>query len=157
MSKAKSKPEDEVFPGVEPPNDKGPFDGNSIHLAVTREINVSQLQEEISQRTRSEVEVALKVDDISHIASKDRPATLFVSPGSLNERVVQTVIENHVAKQVGQAQPSPSSQDDAPGFNVETLPADAQELVQKLADGKDLKASESSNLLRAILGIETKS
>lgn len=133
--------------------DPGPFGGNSVRLAVTREINVSQLQDEITQRTKTEVQVVLLVDDPDHIASKANPATLYVSPGNLSERVLQAVVEQHVAHKVAPAPTVGVDPATTGGFNVATLPAEAQALVEKLKDGKDLKASESSDLLRALLGI----
>ena len=134
--------------------DRGPFLGNSIRLAVTKEINVSQLQDEIAARTRAPVQVVLTTDGPEHIASKETPATLYASPASLNEKVVQAVVDSHVARQVGRPPQGVDPASVTTGFNADSLPQEAQALIEKLKDGDTLKTSESSNLLRAILGIE---
>ena len=51
------------------------------------------MQDEIAARTRTPVQVILSGDDIDHIASKDRPCTLYVSPGNINEHVVRAVVD----------------------------------------------------------------
>ncbi len=150
----KDEQQEETPPGVEGPDERGPFEGNSVRLAVTREINVAQLQSEISQRLRSEVQVAIQTDSPTHIASEQRPVTLFVSPSGVSERVIQAVVDNHVAKQVGQPVAGVDPDQPSAGFNVASLTPEGQALAQKLAEGKDLKVAEASDLLRAILGIE---
>ena len=134
--------------------DRGPFGGNSIKLLAKREVNVAQLQEELTQRTKTQVQVSLQVDPENHrrIATEASPLAVYISPANTNERVAQAVLDAHVAKQVG-GRPVAGASQEQTGFNPASLPEGAQDLISKLEKGETLKTAESSDLLRALLGI----
>lgn len=133
-----------------------PFEGNSVRIAVTRVIDVGQLMDEISARTKTPVQVVISLDDPNHLASESRPAVLFVSPGNINERVVRDVVANHVARPVAKREETGAPQAPSNTINPSLMPEEVQGLVQKLKDGETLKTSEASDLLRAVFGIEDK-
>lgn len=132
-----------------------PFSGNSVRVSVNREINVGQLGAELSQRTKVEVQVALRTEDPSHLASENRPATLYVSPGNISERVIRDVVAAHTPTwEAGpQASGAPAT---TTTINPALLPDEVQETVQRLERGETLKGAEISDLLRSILGIPSK-
>lgn len=154
MSEQTEAPEPDFIQNDDPHPD--PFDGNSIHFPVTRRIDVTRLQEEISTRIKSQVMVSLSLDAIDHIASEEHPAVLFISPKNVNERVVREVVKVHVAgppPQTGSEAGAPQVPSNT--INPALLPDEVQPLVEKLREGKDLKTSEASDLLRAVFGIES--
>lgn len=139
--------------GQEEPAEALPFEGNAVRVVVTKPIDVGRIQEELTRRTRAEVQVALQTDDIDHIASENRPATLSVSPGNLSPRVVQEVVDAHVAN-FEQPSQNGAPQAPTPSLDAASVPEEYQPLVKKLADGKNLSAAESSDLLRYVFGLD---
>lgn len=127
-----------------------PFNRNCVRIEVTRPIEVSQLAVEIEARTKYAVQVVLSAK--GQTPSAGAPAVLFVSPKSVNVKVIQAVIDQHV--------PAPSApleetvQD--PSLPSVAVPEHLQPLVDKLAAGESLEGAETSDLLRAILGITPK-
>jgi hypothetical protein len=73
-----------------------PFDGDSMSFDVTSPIDISQLQEEISEKVGEQVQAVLSVEDIDHTISVGRPAVVFVHPKSLDGRTVRGAITSHV-------------------------------------------------------------
>lgn len=144
-------------PTVEHSTDPDPFAGNSRRFKVSKEINVGQLQDEIARRLKAQVSLGLATDDPDHIASQARPATLYVSPKDVPPRLIEECIDAHIAAKVTPANQagSPSVGPAPATIDPSVLPEDVQSLVQKLAEGKDLKMAEANDVLRAILGIGT--
>lgn len=125
-----------------------PFDGDSKTFEVTSEINVEQVQREISERLGRQVRVALTIG-LGEIASKDKPGVLFVSPADIDGRTVRGVVESHKPRKV--LPPTPAHP--ANGPLVPNTP-DVAAAREKLAEGGRLTSTEVSNLFRDILGVD---
>lgn len=135
----KDAPEDGT-PGLVTPHPSGgtPFDGEGKSMTVTREVNPSQLLDEVYDRLgdRSHYNVALQVKEWGLPVSEANPATLHVHPASVDMRTVRGAVESHV--------PDPHWGMDDEAIRLAGLKA-------KLAEG-DLGHEELNQLLRAVLG-----
>lgn len=153
MAEAEQTPDSPTLVSNEDPH-PDPFSGNSVRITVTKRLDLGLLQSELVARTKAQVMLSLSVDDPEHIASDQRPAVLFVSPGNISKKVIQDIVAAHVpapAPAEAGAPPAPTNT-----INPATLPDEYQPLIEKLAAGETLKTAESSDLLRALLGIESK-
>ena len=119
--------------------------GDSESYEVTAPINLAQLVEEIKDRVGKGVKVNafLKCEDIDQIASKERPALLFVSPASLDGRTVRAVINTHVPTAHVPVVPV------APAL-IDATPV-ASAAMDKLRAGKTLTTAEISAVLGALI------
>lgn len=107
-----------------------PF-GDSMTFEVTSEIDTYQLEQEISERVGKQVHVALEVP-LGQIASKEHPATLYVSPGTLDGRTVRGAIVSHTP--------------------VVADPTEREVLIKKLTDGETLTQDDIAAALKLLLG-----
>jgi hypothetical protein len=107
-----------------------PF-GDSMTFEVTSEIDTYQLEQEISERVGKQVHVALEVP-LGQIASKEHPATLYVSPGTVDGRTVRGAIVSHVPAQSDQSE--------------------REVLVKKLTSGETLTQDDITSALKLLLG-----
>jgi len=81
--------------GAQAPN---PFPGmGSLTYTVTKVINPVQLDDEISSAVSQTVTIALTGYNPQLPISPTNPATLWVTPNTVNSTTVQTTINNHVA------------------------------------------------------------
>jgi len=111
-----------------------PFGGSDV-FAVTRTVNVSQLQHEISVRTGTECSAALSVEFFDQPVSKNNPGTLFVTPSGVNRREVSDVIDAHV----------PSA-----NFGKTPQQMNTEGIMDKLLKGKSLSQAEITDLVQVL-------
>lgn len=132
-----------------------PFGGDCIELIVTKKVNLAQLTDEIQRRTKTVPQLAMRQPN-DQDPTAENPYVLWVHPGTLSVDICQSVLDKHVPI-------PPTYNNDGQTEDITTAPAAVtvtpqfnegqQKLVEQLQQGKELTASESSDLLRAILGI----
>lgn len=129
-----------------------PFEGDSVSVEVTKQINVQQFQDELSRQIGRQVHVSLVVgEDMDRIASKEHPAILIASPRTIGERALTEAVARHVANDalLPGAVPQTASQPVA----VHNLSDDAKAAAAKIADGKTLTTAELTTLMASLLGV----
>lgn len=129
-----------------------PFDGDSVSVEVTKQINVQQFQDELSHQIGRQVHVSLVLgEDRDRIASKEHPAVLVASPRTIGERALTEAVARHVANDalLPGAVPQTVSQPVA----VHNLSDDAKAAAAKIADGKNLTTAELTTLMASLLGV----
>ena len=129
----------EVVGGLLTPPEPGKemFDGDVKTLRVTKDVYPVQLVDEIDDRLgdADRFQVAVHLDDDEAPVSEKNPLTLYIH-GDPDMRTVRGAVESHV--------PNPHHGMTAGEIRV-------AELKDKLRSGKDLPASELSELLRATM------
>lgn len=111
-----------------------PFGGSEV-FTVTKVVNVSQLQHEISVRTGIEYSAALSVEFFDQPVGKNNPGTLFVTPSGVNRREVSDVIDAHV----------PSA-----NFGKTPQQMNTEGIMDKLLKGKSLSQAEITDLVQVL-------
>lgn len=81
-----------VFDGDQAP--PPPFD-DQVTFTITKQIELTQLAEEIGKAVGRQVSLAQLGPDAGFVPSADNPATLCVSPGSVDKKIVQKAIDDH--------------------------------------------------------------
>lgn len=132
-----------------------PFNGDCLELQVTKPVNLAQLTTEIQRRTKTPVMLALRSNPTDAPPTAATPNVLWVKPGSLNEKTVASVVAKHVpVPEVMESGPEIIASNTATAITP-AFDANQQSLVDRLQAGEQLNAAESSDLLRAILGISS--
>lgn len=111
-----------------------PF-GGSMVFDVTKAVNVSQLQHEISVRTGAECSAALSVQFFNQPVGANNPGTLFVTPAEVNRHEVSDVIDAHVPN---------------PNFGKTPQQENTEGIMDKLVKGTSLSQTEISDLVRVL-------
>lgn len=131
-----------------------PFNGDCIELQVTKPVDLGQLTTEIQRRTKTVPQLAMRQNLDGSPASAEQPYILWIHPGTLNQQACQQVLDRHVPIQQSGVLPATETVQEPTATTVAPKFDDSQQaLVGRLEAGEQLNAAESSDLLRAILGI----
>lgn len=132
-----------------------PFSGegaSSLRLEVTKSIDVALFTDTLRRRTKVDVQAVLSLGSSNRPPSEQYPAVLFVSPGNLNQSLVQSLLD-----QTPDAD-APPAQGSAPEILPAVVPEgdeNSQPLLDRLKSGDDLNLAEVNTVLRALLGYPT--
>jgi hypothetical protein len=127
-----------------------PFEGDCVSVAVTKQINLAQFQEEIAEQIGREVQVALVGLGLGEIASKDRPGLLYVSPKSVGTRALTEAVERHIADDDLLPSPQADGGSSGPSVSLDDLSKEAQAALAKANDGKTLTTAELTHVVTSL-------
>ena len=126
--------------------EQDPFEGDCVSVETTKQINLAQFQEEISEQAGREVSIALGGLGLGEIASKGKPGVVYASPKSIGERALREAYERHHADDSLLEQPKQQT-----STVTLDLSDEAEKALEKAHDGKTLTTAELTSLVTALV------